>query len=313
MDKFLFFFSIIIGRLTQSIWNNLLAVGASIICIIGVSYLFLLCWGLWIPVAPNLLILVINGVGLSAFTFYRHGQALKSQVKERERTIEHTFTIIHNGPLQTLAYALSHLRTQELLQEQLILKLETLNHEIRDVGEFLKQENLNSEEILRVGSGLILDLNKPVNELFYEVYNSTLQRNDLKYFSSIKAKTRSFEPIDEKYLNLEEKQQLCQFLEESLCNVGKHALGAKRIQVTGKNRDGWYTLSIKDNGCGVYSPIESKGTKQCQYLASKLGGTFKRESISPRGCLCEITWHLLDRKNFFQKIQSQLQSWEKIF
>ena len=300
---------IFIGRLMQSIWKNLLAVAASSICLIGVGYLSLMWWGWWIPVAPGLLILVINGVGLSSFTFYRHDQALKSQINERKRTIEYTFTIIHNGPLQTLADVLSRIRTQQLPQEQLISRLEKLNHEIREIGDFLKQENLNSEEIIRLGSGLILDLNKPANELFYEVYSSTLERNDLKYFSSIKVKIRSFEPIEDKYLNIEYKRQLCQFLEESLCNVGKHAQGVKRIQVIGKNHDGWYTLSIKDNGCGIKSSTENKGTKQCKSLAYKLAGTFKRESISPRGCLCEITWPLFFRKNFLQKMLFHLQNY----
>ncbi|MEB3218469.1 MAG: CHASE2 domain-containing protein [Nostocales cyanobacterium 94392] len=291
------FVPIIIGRLTQSVWNNLLAVSISSICLIAAAYLFLTWWGWWIPVVPSLLILVINGVGLSAFTFYQYDRALKSQIQERQRIIEHTFTIIHNGPLQTLADALSHLRTQELPQEKLILQLETLNHEIRDIGEFMKKEALSNQHILRLGSGLILDLNNPVNELFYEVYTSTLQRTDLKYLSGIKVKTRSFEPIDDKYLNIEEKRELCQFLEESLCNIGKHAQGAKRIQVIGKNHDGSYTLSVKDNGYGINSSTESKGTKQCKDLAQRLSGTFKRESVSLSGTLCELTWRLKNKKN----------------
>lgn len=302
------FVPIVIGRLAQSVWKNLLAVAASIICLIGVSYLLLTWWGWWIPVAPSLLILVINGVGLSAFAFYRHDQALKSQIHERTRTIDYTFTTIHNGPLQTLANALSSLRTQESPPEKLILQLEKLNHEIRDIGEFLKQEALNTEEVLRLGSGSVLDLNKPINELFYEVYSSTLQREDLKYLSAIKVKTRLFEPIDDKYLNIEYKREICQFLEESLCNIGKHAKGAKHIQVTGKNHDGYYTLSVKDNGCGIKSFTESKGTKQCKNLANKLAGQFKREPISPNGCLCEITWSLVGRRSFIQKMQYQLKN-----
>lgn len=297
----------IIGRLTQSVWKNLFAVSASCICLIGVGYCSLICWGLWIPVAPILIILLTNGVGLSAFAFYQHDKALKSQIYERQYTIEYTFTVIHNGPLQTLANALSNIRTQEVPQEKLISQLENLNREIRDIGEFLKKEALSNEEVLRLGSGLILDLNKPINELFYEVYSSTLQRNDLQYLSNIKVKTRSFEPIDDKYLNIQYKRELCQFLEESLCNVGKHGKGAKRIQVTGKTNDGWYTLRIKDNGPGICSSVENKGTKQCKHLAQKLHGTFKRESIYPTGCLCEISWPLIIRKNFLIQIQSQIQ------
>ncbi|MBW4506259.1 MAG: CHASE2 domain-containing protein [Scytonematopsis contorta HA4267-MV1] len=284
------FIPIIIGRLTQSIWHNLLAVSFNSIFLIGISYLLLMHYGLWIPTAPVLLILAINGVGLSAFTFYRHDQALKSQIKARQSTIEYTFNVIHNGPLQTLAHTLSNAKTKEIPQKELIYQLERLNHEIRDIGDFLKKQALSSEEILRLGSGLTLDLNKPINELFYEVYASTIERDDFKYLSAIKIKTRSFEPIKDKNLNIEQKRELCQFLEEALCNIGKHAEGAKRIQVTGKYCNGWYVLSIKDNGCGISSSAESKGTKQCQLLANKLNGNFKRESILPRGTLCELTW-----------------------
>jgi CHASE2 domain-containing sensor protein len=305
------FVPIVIGRLTQSVWKNLFAVATSSILLIAGGYLCLMWWGLWIPVAPGLLILVINGVGLSAFAFYQHDKALKSQINERRSSIEYTFTVIHNGPLQTLANTLSNLRTQELPQDKLIMKLEKLNTEIRDIGDFLKQETLNNNEALRLGSGLVLDLKKPANELFYEVYTSTVQRNDLNYLNDIKAKTRSFEPIDDTFLSLEDKRGLCQFIEECLCNIGKHAQGAKRIQVTGKTHDGWYNLSVKDNGYGLKSFTESKGTKQCKDLALKLGGNFKRESISPKGCLCELTWPLVDRKNLFQKIQSQFLSWVK--
>ncbi|MBE9215749.1 CHASE2 domain-containing protein [Plectonema cf. radiosum LEGE 06105] len=289
------FVPIVMGNLLQSVWNNLLAVSVSSICLIAAGYLFLVWWGLWIPVVPGLLIFLLNGVVLNAF--FQQNRTLKSKIQERQRTIEHTFTIIHNGPLQTLADALSHLRTQEFPQEKLILQLETLNHEIRDIGEFMKREALSNEHILRLGSGLILDLNNPVNELLYEVYTSTLQRKDLKYLSAIRVKTRSFEPIDDKYLNIELKRELCQFLEESLCNIGKHAQGAKRIQVIGKIHDECYSLSVKDNGCGINSSTESKGTKQCKDLAQRLSGTFKRQPVSPKGTLCELTWRLKNQKN----------------
>ncbi len=115
-------------------------------------------------------------------------------------------------------------------------------------------------------------------------------------------KTRSFDPIKEKNLSTEQKRELCQFLEEALCNVGKHALGAKRIQATGKENQGRYTLSIKDNGCGIYSNLENKGTKQAINLARKLGGDFKREPVSPRGTLCELTWSLRSSKGYLKKL-----------
>jgi CHASE2 domain-containing sensor protein/two-component sensor histidine kinase len=279
-----------LGRLTQSPSKNLLSVVISSISLIGIGYLLLL-EGWWIPVAPALLVLVLNGIGLTAF--YQYDRALRAKIDERQRTIEHTFTVIHNGPLQTLANILRRVRDQNLPQEQLQAELENLNQEIREVGEYLKREALIYEESLRLGSGLKLDLKRPLHELFYEVYSSTLERN-LSCFQTLKVKVRSFDPIEEQQLSIEQKQELCQFLEEALCNVGKHAQGVTRLSATGKNREGKYTLSIKDNGLGNISSYEGRGTKQCKNLAKQLGGKFKREFLSPRGTLCELTWSITE-------------------
>lgn len=297
---------IIIGRLTQSVLKNLFAVGVTSLFLVGGSYL-LFTWGWWTPVAPSLLILSINGVGLSAFAFYQRDLALQSQIDERQRTIDQAFTLIHNGPLQTLATALRSVQDKNLLQEKLHGQLQNLDQEIRAIGEHLKSEALNQEESLLLGSGLKLDLKLPIHELFYEVYTSTVKR-DLPNFQNLKVKTRAFDPIEEEYLSTEQKRELCQFLEEALCNVGKHALGAKRIQATGKENKGLYTLSIKDNGCGICSDLENKGTKQAINLARKLGGNFKREPVSLRGTLCELTWSLSSK----ERLRITLKSFFKV-
>ncbi|BAY09898.1 sensor histidine kinase [Calothrix sp. NIES-2098] len=286
---------IIIGRLTQSVLKNLFAVVVTGILLVGSTYL-LLIWGWWIPVVPGLLILSINGVGLSAFAFYQRDRALQSQINERQLTIDRTFTIIHNGPLQTLANALRYVQEEDFSQEKLHFLLKNLNDEIRAIGEHLKSEALEREESLFLGSGLKLDLKLPIHELFYEVYTSTLKR-DLPHFQNLKVKTRSFEPIEEKYLSNDQKREICQFLEEALCNVGKHAIGAKRVQATGKENQGQYTLCIKDNGCGINSNLENKGTKQATNLARKLGGYFQRTPLPPRGTLCELTWPLKGKQS----------------
>jgi CHASE2 domain-containing sensor protein/two-component sensor histidine kinase len=284
------FIPIIIGRLTQDIWKNLLAVVTVVIFLTAISHLLLLS-GWWIPSAP-ILILAISGSGLSAFAFYKQYEQTQRKIKLIQYTIEHTFTLIHNGPLQTLANILQQTRTQLLPSEQLTLQLEKLNYEIRAIGEYLTNETLNQHESLRLGSGLKINLNRPVNELLYEVYTSTISRQDLNNFHNINVKVRTFEPIDERYLNLEIKQALCLFLEEALCNIGKHAQGVKRVEAIGKQEHNLYTLMIKDNGCGINSLSENKGLKQLKNIAKNLGGNFKIESLSPKGTLCAVTWKL---------------------
>ncbi|MEG5175687.1 CHASE2 domain-containing protein [Microcoleus sp. B3-D7] len=298
--------AIYFGRLTQSPLKNLVYVAAASLGLVGIGYAFII-GGWWIPVAPALLILVINGAILN--TFYQYDRFLRFQIELRQHTIERTFVEIHNGPLQTLANILRHVQDQDLEPNRLLEELKNLNWEIREVGEYLKLEALDRKESLRLGSGLILDLKIPIRELLYEVYSHTLQRN-FPSFKTLKVKVYSFEPIEEQYLSLEQKRELCQFLEEALCNVGKHAKNLTRLSATGKQNEGWYTLSIKDNGSSICSAYEGRGTKQCLNLAKKLKGKFKRICLGEKGTLCELTWPITGtnwnfasiKRNFTTKI-----------
>lgn len=296
--------AIYLGRLTQSPLKNLVYIAIFSLGLVSISYVSIIL-GWWIPVVPALLILIINGVILRAF--YQYDRFLRSQIEVRQQTIERTFIVIHNGPLQTLANLLRHVQDQDLEQNQLLEELKNLNYEIREVGEYLKLEVLDREESFRLGSGLILDLKLPIRDLLYEVYSHTLQRN-FPCFQTLKVKAYTFDPIDEQYLNLEQKRELCQFLEEALCNVGKHAQGLTRLSATGKQNQGWYTLSIKDNGAGLSSHREGRGTKQCLNLARKLSGKFERQSLGEKGTLCELTWPLVRRHWNFASIKHQLKT-----
>ncbi len=280
--------AIYLSRLNQSPLKNFVYVAAISLGLVGISYAFIL-WGWWIPVVPALLVVVINGAILSAF--YQYDRFLRSQIEIRQHTIERTFVEIHNGPLQTLANILQHVQDQDLAQNRLLAELKNLNYEIREVGEHLKLEALDREESLRLGSGLILDLKLPIRDLLYEVYSHTLQRN-FPCFETLKVKAYSFAPIEKQYLSSEQKRELCQFLEEALCNVGKHAKGVTRLKATGTSKEGWYTLSIKDNGAGTHSYGKGRGTKQCLNIARKLGGKFQQKSLLKKGTLCELTWPL---------------------
>lgn len=293
-----------LGRFTSSALINLFIVGVTSIITLGIGYLFLLAWGWWVPIVPALLILVLNGIAYT--TFYQNQRALQSLVYERQCTIDDTFTTIHNGPLQTLANILRRSRFQNISQEQLVSELENLNKEIREIGQYLKKESfpqgeqllqnsLTETKSLHLGNGVSLDLTLPIHELFYKVYNYTINRQTFPNFTAIKAKIIKFEPIESQYLSFRQKEKLCQFLEEALCNVGKYATGATRLIVSGKENEGWYTLSIQDNGAGISSDYQGRGTKQFRTIATLLGGKFKRDSLFPHGTLCELTWRLTDK------------------
>ncbi|MBW4505154.1 MAG: CHASE2 domain-containing protein [Scytonematopsis contorta HA4267-MV1] len=282
------FLPIIIGRLTQSVWKNVFSVGIAGIFLLSCGYIMLWQWGLWIPIAPSLLVLAVNYV--SVFVFYQHDKFLRSQIKERQETIQYIFAVIHNGPLQNLGYVLQHMRTKDMNYERLLEHVEKIDKEIREIGEFSKLQALTEEESLRLGSGLILELTQPLHNLLYEVYSSTLERNDFEYFETLKVKIRDFEPIDDKYISMEDKRRICLFLEEALCNIGKHAQGVKCVQASGVYSNNKYKLWVKDNGCGMKSKLENKGTRNSKMIAKQLRGKFRRESVSPHGTICELSW-----------------------
>jgi len=170
------------------------------------------------------------------------------------------------------------------------------SHEIRSLGEHLEREILNREENLYLGSKIKLDLRQPLHELFYQVYTSTLER-DFPYFKTLKIKIRNFDPTDSQHLNLEQKRALCRFLEEALCNVGKHAVEATRLIATGSNNNGYYYLCIIDDGPGIASNSDGRGTKQFKKFALLLSGELKRESLASGGTLCELIWSTRKRKH----------------
>ena len=209
---------------------------------------------------------------------------------------------MHNGPLQSLALLSREIQSGGLSLDKVADRLEELNTEIRRTGQSLTEmvTALNDEsnpsirsETLPLGSGVTIDLYSPLHSILYEVYGATIAR-PLPYFNSIKVRIRSFDSIDPGYLTLEQKRDIGFWLEEALCNVGKHAKDATRLVVTGRYGNGGYTLTVEDNGQGLQTQNQrlGQGTAQSLALASKLGGKFTRESVSSGGVKCQLAWPL---------------------
>lgn len=280
------------ARLSKSPLKNFTAIGVASSALIITCYLLLLIWGWWIPLVPSLLVFTLNGVGLTAL--YQYDEALRSRIKSRQTLIERTFETIHNGPLQTLAKALKLVRDKKEVQPQYLIselenELEQLNKELRGIYEFLQQEPISQDRSLYLGNSLIIDLKDPLHEILYQIYSYTLER-DFPYFQDLRIKIRTFEPIDDKQLSIEQKRGICRFLEEALINVGKHAIGLTRLEVACKKNEGWYILSIVDDGLGINSSTVGRGTQQFRNIAHQLKGRFRRSSVFPRGTLCELRW-----------------------
>lgn len=284
---------ILIGNTFESIFRNALLLAVTTGAFLGSSYLLLCQLGIWIPIFPASSLLAVTGVTYIAFYQSERLSLMESKKLEEERrkAIEKTFNAIHAGPLQTLASLLRNVRDGKTEQNYLLEDLESLNKEIRGIGERLRQEAIEDVYFVDTRRNIKLDLTHPMHEVFYEVYNLCIQK-DLPGFECLKVRSVSFDPFDSKPMNLETKQKLCSFLQESLENVGKHALGTKRLLVTGKVSEGFYTLRIEDNGPGIKSAHVGEGTKFFYRLEELLRGKFSRISKSTGGTICELMWPL---------------------
>lgn len=262
---------------------------------LAAAYLFFLN-GIWMPVVPVLIIAVVN---ILIYVFHsKKNQILKQRLQERQSIIENTFDIIHNGPLQELSSILRFIKGDPLFKQnpsaasKLIKLLGNLDYEIREIGESLKNEALLEENSVHLLGGEKLDLSQDIHELFYYVFSTTLNRN-IPEFETIKIKVRDFEPVSQSFLDFEDKRLLCLFLEEALCNVAKHTQAIEQIKAVGKKNNYHYVLCIEDKGLKLEQKHRvGNGSKQAQKLASRLGGTFFREAISPKSVRCQISWPL---------------------
>jgi glucose-6-phosphate-specific signal transduction histidine kinase len=173
-------------------------------------------------------------------------------------------------------------------------RLEHLNAQIRHIGESLQQNaSQDSAEMLVLGDGERLDLKMPLNELLHLVADRVLYSDRYPTLSNLKMKVINFQEIPNKSkLSIEQKRQLCQFLEESIGNVGKYAVGATRLQLLGKVTGDVYRLSVEDNGQGEIFDRVGEGTKQARRLAASLGGRFERFQNPTKGVICLIEWNL---------------------
>ena len=262
---------IALGLMLRSPWKTLLSLAISSLSLVLICYgLIILGW--WIPLAPALLTLC--AAGLTTSFFDRDARVL---LEQRSLTLKRTYDAVHNGPLQTLAAILRTLDESSLRSQ-----LESLNQELRSVYDSMKQELLSGK------SRYVL----PISELLYQAYEETIQR-DLPGFASLQVCiSPNFDLLKDCDLSSEQKQELCIFLQEALCNVGKHAIAASRLDVVCTHQCNQWSLQILDDGINDYDKDihPGRGTEQAKELAWSLGGQFFRQFRSPQGTQCELTW-----------------------
>lgn len=281
-------FGITLGLIFHSPWKTFSSLGLASLTLIGICYIFLIL-GWWIPLIPSLLALLAGGLMTSFFD-----RDLRALLDQRSLTLKRSFEAIHNGPLQSLAAILRSLGEEELSTEELRTRLIELNQELRSIPDSLSKEMLSRDDSLCLEGNVILDLQTPITELLYQVYEVTLRRN-FQGFATIQSFIHpNFESLEECKLTTAQKRCLCVFLQEALCNVGKHSQGATRLDVICTRSPLEFCLQIIDNGIGISSLSKStnggRGSDQALEIARQLRGKFRRFRHTPNGTVCELTW-----------------------
>jgi len=280
---------VLVRWVSSPVWY-LLGLGLGGLGLVGVSYGLLVLGAWWVPLVPALLAFTVNGLVLSGF--YLYDQTLRSRLEERQRVIEQTYNAIHNGPLQTLALLLRD-SGETLSWAEALPKLSQMDQELRNIYESLLYSAQSPGEQSLPLAQEVADVDNLLYEKLYEVYTETLQR-DFPGFRTLGPHIVNFEPLKANGLAPDEHQALCRFLEEALCNVGKHAVHATRLTVTCRATDHENLIQVKDNGQGVADGVPrsgsgGRGTRQAEQLAQRLNGSFQRVSTASGTC-CELRW-----------------------
>jgi CHASE2 domain-containing sensor protein len=281
-----------IGFIIGPLWRSLLAVILGLGAIVGVSY-GLLLWGWWVPLLPAGMVFAINGLGFVVAKIYQQERDLRLRLQDRQMVLDQTFTAVHNGPLQDLAGLMRQIQDsdpQAWPRLDLADRIQQVNQELRGIFELVQVETLKELPEQYAVNQAALDLNKPLHELLQQVYEETCRRS-LPGFATIQVKIVSFEVLEQASLTTTQKRAVCQFLEEALCNIGKHAQGATRLWVQCSQTSTKYEIIVKDNGV-THSPTKAagSGTKQAKQTAKQLRGKFSRSRNQPQGIICKLVW-----------------------
>jgi CHASE2 domain-containing sensor protein len=276
-----------ISILLQSPWKSVMGVAVATGLLLGGCFLSLSMTGLWLPIIPA--ILTLCGAGFVTAFFDRD---LRFELVQRQRAIEQTYEAVHNGPLQQLAVVLRSLDDRGLSPQIMDQQLRSLNEDLRGIFERMRREVSTQSEQLYLRGDFVLDLRAPLPDLLYQVYNHT-RGADLPGFELIRTFIPpNFGPLKSSCRSLQDQRGLCLFLQEALCNVGKHAIGATRLDVRCFVKGKWYYLQIIDNGPGIEinSIQEGQGSRQAHGIAAQLRGQFSRYNAESQGTICELRW-----------------------
>lgn len=284
-------FGVALARQELKISHFLLSVVFLSSGLLAVGYGFLIA-GWWVPIIPTGVAFILNGLVL--YPSFQAQRDLRVRLEDRQQLIERTFDQIHNGPLQKLATVLAQVSEESETPDEVERDLRSLNQDLRGIYESLREEFLSTTACLQLAGNRRVRLDQPLHEMLYEVYEHTIQREELYCFKQVKFYIRKFELMSEDGLDSDRKRAIGRFLEEAICNAGKYAKGCTRLTVICMQDGSENVVRVVDNGqanSGLNVRQKAgRGTQQAMSLARQIKGQFKREPYQLQGVVSELRW-----------------------
>lgn len=294
-----------LGLLIRSPWKTLVAVAMALVGL-ALGSILTLGMGLWVPLLPAAIALLATG--LTTTFLDRDSQRL---LEERRQTISKTFAAVHNGPIQSLAALSRSVEQGHMSETEIAETIRTVDRDLRGLYDTMAVAAVTQTDRLYLQSDLVLDLRSQLSELLYELIDHTLNRPFPQFETLVNSVIPDFCCLDPYPFTPTQKRNLCLFIEECLCNAGKHAQGLTYLRIKCSVADGQYFLSVQDNGHPTVaaSDFAGQGTRQAQHLAQQLGGQFERCSLDPttgKGTICRLTWRQSRTAQMAEWLQNQL-------
>ena len=252
-----------------------------------ISYLLLLIFALWIPIFAisfsffNSAIL-IYGLNIGS-------QEQQAKILERDAVIKEAFDKLHAGPLQTLNQIQKSARKSEI-PIGILQDINQLEGELRSIKETLRLDDSRYAILEGEAADIGGSLNAMVEERITLTQNWIGQNLNLSYL------IKDTHAVSSDHLSPQEKADICMFLHNAICNVSKHSISPKKLEVTLKEINQIIFLRIEDNGLlpnsskNRHNTRKEEGTAHAQELARKLKGTLAHGWLESRGYFIELSF-----------------------
>ena len=181
------------------------------------------------------------------------------------------------------------LQTINEYQQKLNLSSSEAHAALHQIGEQIRQISTKLEEQYSHEVKFLA----PLRELLNTEFEKQLDKPKFKWLQSLNINNYvvDFDEVKDDSLTSDHKVQICNFMIEAICNIDKYAISVSTVWITSKVEGDYCLLEIRDNGKATIDlNRKGYGVRSAEKLGKKLKGKFWRESLTPHGYRCTLSW-----------------------